>query len=86
MHQDSTQYEIFPDRLHLRRVDASRNQRQFYLMAVQRDLFDGAKLVPEWARIGSSGQIKTSHHADEEPTMNDLAGVVSAKRKCGYRA
>ncbi len=32
MHQDSRQYEIFPDRLRLRRVDESKKLRQFYLM------------------------------------------------------
>ncbi len=86
MDQDSRQYEIFPDRLHLRRVDASRNLRQFYLMTVQRDLFGGAQLVTEWGRIGSSGHIKTSHHADEGQAINELAEIVSAKRKRGYRA
>ncbi len=85
MDQDSRQYEIFPDRLHLRRVDASRNLRQFYLMTVQRDLFGGAQLVTERGRIGSSGQIKTSYHADEGQAINALAEIVSAKRKRGYR-
>ncbi len=77
--------EIFPDRLHLCRIDESKKLRQFYLMTVQRDLFGGAQLVHEWGRIGSSGQIKTSHHADEGQAINELAEIVSAKRKRGYR-
>ena len=53
-------------------------------MTVQRDLFGGAQLVTEWGRIGSSGQLKTSYHADEGQAVNELAEIVSAKRKRGY--
>jgi predicted DNA-binding WGR domain protein len=54
MSEERTQFEVFPDRLHLRRVDPAKKMRRFYLMTVQRDLFGGAQLVREWGRIGSS--------------------------------
>lgn len=79
------QLEIFPDRMHLRREDPSRNMRRFYLMAVQRDLFGGASLIREWGRIGSSGQLRIDHHADEGRAVDALADLVTAKRKRGYR-
>lgn len=84
MGEDHTQFEVFPDRLHLRRVDPAKNMRRFYFMTVQRDLFGGAQLVREWGRIGSSGKIMSSHHADEAQAVNALAEIVTAKRKRGY--
>lgn len=78
------QFEVFPDQLHLRRVDPVKNMRRFYLMTVQRDLFGGAQLVREWGRIGSSGQISSSHHVDEAQAVNALAAIVTIKRKRGY--
>jgi predicted DNA-binding WGR domain protein len=84
MREDHRQFEVFPDRLHLRRVDPAKSMRRFYLMTVQRDLFGGAQLVREWGRIGSSGKIMSSHHADEAQAVDALAEIVAAKRKRGY--
>jgi predicted DNA-binding WGR domain protein len=84
MSEERTQFEVFPDRLHLRRVDTEKNMRRFYLMTVQRDLFGGAQLVREWGRIGSSGKIKTSYHVDEGRAVDKLAEIVCAKQKRGY--
>jgi predicted DNA-binding WGR domain protein len=84
MSEDHTQFEVFPDRLYLRRVDPAKSMRRFYLMTVQRDLFGGAQLVREWGRIGSSGKIMSSHHADEAQAVDALAEIVAAKRKRGY--
>lgn len=78
------QHEIFPDRLHLRREDQTRNMRRFYLMTVQRDLFGGARLVREWGRIGSAGRVQVSHHADEGKAIDALTDIARSKRKRGY--
>jgi predicted DNA-binding WGR domain protein len=86
MFDDDSQYEVFPDRLHLRRVDPVKNMRRFYLMTVQRDLFGGAMLVREWGRIGSPGKVKTSHFRDEGRAVDALAVKVDQKRKRGYVA
>ena len=84
MPEDPKQLQVFPDRLHLRRVDTEKNMRRFYLMSVQRDLFGGAQLIREWGRIGSGGKIKTSFHLDEGQAVDRLAEIVKAKRKRGY--
>lgn len=84
MKDTGAQFEIFPDRLHLRRIEPAKNMRRFYLMTVQRDLFGGASLIREWGRIGSSGQMRVDHHADEGHAVDALADMVTAKRKRGY--
>ena len=84
MSEDHTQFEVFPDRLHLRRVDPAKNMRRFYLMTVQRDLFGGASLIREWGRLGSPGKVRVDHHPDEGHAVNALADLMAAKRKRGY--
>ena len=58
------QFEIFPGQIRLRREDASQNMRRFYQMVVPRDLFEGASLIREWGRIGSSGPVRIDHYPD----------------------
>ena len=79
------QLEVFPDRLHLRRVDPARRMHRFYEMAVQRDLLGGAALVYEWGRIGSPGQVRREIHRDEGQTMDALIARARAKTRRGYR-
>jgi predicted DNA-binding WGR domain protein len=79
-----TQFEVFPDRLHLRREKPSKNLRRFYLMTVPRDLFGGASLIREWGRIGSPCKLQIEHHPDEGRAVNALAEIMAAKRKRGY--
>jgi predicted DNA-binding WGR domain protein len=84
MSEDHRQFEVFPDRLHLRRVDPAKSMRRFYLMTVQRDLFGGASLIREWGRLGSPGKVRVDHHPDEGHAVNALADLMAAKRKRGY--
>jgi len=79
------QMEVFPDRMHLRRVDPGKNMRRFYAMTVQRDLFGGATLIREWGRLGSPGRVRIDRHPDEGHAVNALADIVAAKRKRGYQ-
>lgn len=85
MAEDPKQLQVFPDRLHLRRINPEKNMRRFYLMTVQRDLFGGALLIREWGRIGSTGKIKTSYHRDEGQAIDALNDIATAKRKRGYK-
>lgn len=78
------QLEVFPDRMHLRREEPSKNMRRFYLMTVQRDLFGGASLIREWGRLGSPGRVQVEHHPDEGHAVDALADIATAKRKRGY--
>jgi predicted DNA-binding WGR domain protein len=84
MSEDYVQFEVFPDRLHLRREEPAKRMRRFYLMTVQRDLFGGATLVREWGRIGSPGKLQIEHHPDEGRAVNALVEIMAAKRKRGY--
>jgi predicted DNA-binding WGR domain protein len=79
------QSETFPSRIKLRRIDAGKNMRRFYLMTVQRDLFGGATLTREWGRIGSPGKLQKSHHGDEGQAVDALATLAQQKFKRGYR-
>lgn len=54
----------FPDRIRVRREDASQNMHRFYRMVVQRDVFGGASLIREWRRIVRTGQVRIDHHPD----------------------
>jgi predicted DNA-binding WGR domain protein len=85
MTDEYAQLEVFPDRLHLRREEPSKNLRRFYLMTAQRDLFGGATLIREWGRIGSPGKLQIEHHPDEGRAVNALAEIMAAKRKRGYQ-
>ncbi|MFT6073736.1 MAG: putative DNA-binding WGR domain protein [Yoonia sp.] len=82
---DVDQFEVFPDRLHLRRDVPAKNMRRFYLMTVQRDLFGGASLIREWGRVGSPGKVQVEHHPDEGRAVDALADITQRKRKRGYR-
>ncbi|RUW10002.1 WGR domain-containing protein, partial [Mesorhizobium sp. M1A.F.Ca.IN.020.06.1.1] len=42
--------------VHLRRIDAMRNMRRFYVLAIQPTLFGGASVIRNWGRIGTNGQ------------------------------
>lgn len=81
---NSTQLQVFPDRLLMHRVDPAKNMRRFYLMTVQRDLFGGATLIKEWGRIGSAGKLQRDQHPDEGQAIDALADIAKAKHKRGY--
>jgi predicted DNA-binding WGR domain protein len=80
----SRQLEVFPDKMHLRRVDPMKNMNRFYALTVQRDLFGGASLIREWGRMGSPGRVVIEHHRDEGHAVNALIDQVSVKRRRGY--
>lgn len=79
-----TQLEMFPDSLHLRRIDPAANMARFYQMVVQRDLFGGATLTREWGRIGSPGTVRANHYPDEGQAVDALAHLAKAKVRRGY--
>ncbi len=79
------QLEVFPDRLHLRRIDPNRQMYRFYELVVQRDLLGGAALVCEWGRIGSPGKVRREVHRDEGQAINALIARARAKTQRGYQ-
>ncbi|MDB4111152.1 WGR domain-containing protein [Yoonia sp.] len=80
------QLDVFPDQIRLRREEPSKNVRRFYMMVVQPDLFGGASLIREWGRLGSAGQVRIDHHADEGQAINALSNLMASKRKRGYHS
>lgn len=78
------QLDVFPDHMHQRREDPSKNLRRFYMLCVQRDLFGGASLIHEWGRIGSHGRVRIDYHKDEGHAINALLDLAASKYKRGY--
>lgn len=73
-----------PTPLHLRRIDASRNMRRFYLLSIQPTLFGGASLIRNWGRIGTNGQTMMQTF-DNGTDAGDLFGRLErTKRRRGY--
>lgn len=84
MANDEAQLDIFPDQTRLHREVPSQNMRRFYRMVVQRDLFGGASLIREWGRMGSGGQVRIDHHADEGRAVTALMALAAQKQRRGY--
>ena len=78
------QLDVFPTRLHLRRVDPARNMRRYYRMEILSDLFGDVSLVREWGRIGSRGQMLIEIHVDEGQAINSLMKLARTKQRKGY--
>lgn len=76
--------QLEPDPLHLRRIDATRNMRRFYLLSIQPTLFGGAALVRNWGRIGTSGQTMMQTFDDGTKAGEAFAKLERTKRRRGY--
>jgi predicted DNA-binding WGR domain protein len=70
--------------IHLRRIDATRNMRRFYELALQPTLFGDVALVRNWGRIGSSGQSMIETFNEEEEAARTFVRLMAAKRRRGY--
>ena len=70
--------------LHLRRIDASRNMRRFYLLSIQPTLFGGASLIRNWGRIGTNGQTMMQTFDDSMHAGDAFGRLVRTKRRRGY--
>lgn len=79
------QFEIFPDRLILRREATTHDAPRFFKMIVHRDLFGGASLMRESGQIGRAGHLRIEHHQDEGAAVDALAVLAAKKRKYGYQ-
>lgn len=76
--------ELEPHPLHLRRIDATRNMRRFYLLSVQPTLFGGAALVRNWGRIGTNGQRMMQTFDVSTDAVDAFGRLERAKRRRGY--
>lgn len=73
-----------PAPLYLRRIDATRNMRRFYLLSIQPTLFGGVSLIRNWGRIGTSGQVMTRTFEDSVEAGEAFECMARAKRRRGY--
>jgi predicted DNA-binding WGR domain protein len=62
----------------LHRTDLVKNMRRFYRLDVQRDMVGAWRLIREWGRIGSAGQIRMASYATAAEAQR------SAKERRGY--
>ena len=71
--------------LRLERIEHVRNCWRWYVLSIQRTLFDEWALIREWGRIGQqAGQSRTSLFETEEAALSALHEVRQAKARRGY--
>lgn len=76
--------QLPPHLVHLRRVDATRNMRRFYLLSLQPTLFDGVAVIRNWGRIGMSGQTMMQTFDDKARAGEAFNRLERTKRRRGY--
>ena len=76
---------VQPYRLHIERIDPSKNMARFYALSIEPNLFGGTSLVRSWGRIGSRGQQKIHVFDSEAKAVDLLLTLLRRKRSRGYR-
>lgn len=76
--------DLEPYPLHLRRVDAARNMKRFYMLSIQPTLFGGFSLVRNWGRIGTNGQTMVQTFDGSAEAGEAFGRLERVKRKRGY--
>ena len=67
------------------RVSRRRNERRFYHLYLQPDLFGGVDLMRENGRIGSAGMLRAIHFDFEEDARLEMCRIARRKIGRGYR-
>jgi len=67
------------------RADAGRRIDRFYVVDVQRDLFDRATVWLEWGRRGQPGRLRRKVYADPADADREAARVIRRRLQRGYR-
>jgi len=81
----SVQLALFPEVVELTRVRPEMNERRFYSLEIQPDLFGRTLLVQRWGRIGTSGRQRLELHPDAGTALSALTQLARNKRRRGYR-
>lgn len=68
----------------LRRTDAARNMRRFYLVGVHADLLAGWSVLREWGRIGRRGRVRIEPFTELAAAETAGARIERANRRRGY--
>ena len=72
-------------RLHVQRIDATKNMARYYTMSIEPDLFGGASLVRHWGRIGTRGKERVDLFKDERQAIGYFLFLARQKRARGYK-
>ena len=78
--------KLEPGPLHLRRIDAARNMRRFYVLSIQPTLFGEVSLIRNWGRIGTNGQTMVQTFDGSAEAGEAFGRLERAKRRRGYAA
>jgi predicted DNA-binding WGR domain protein len=68
----------------LMRVRPDKNERRFYTLTVDVDLFGCALLVRRWGRLGTYGRARLEAHQTVSAALAALATLARTKRRRGY--
>ncbi|NTG25066.1 WGR domain-containing protein [Agrobacterium rhizogenes] len=74
-----------PYRLHIQRIDPSRNMARFYEISLEPTLFGETSLVRIWGRLGTRGQQRIDVFSSEKPAVEAFLKLLRQKRAKGYR-
>jgi predicted DNA-binding WGR domain protein len=66
------------------RVRPDKNERRFYVLTVDVDLFGCALLVRHWGRLGTSGRMRLDAHQSVSAAVAALAMLARTKRRREY--
>lgn len=75
----------FSSYLRLESTDPATNRARFYAVTLQATLWDELALVCGWGRIGTAGQLRVVHCADEAAARTALAAVLRRRLRHGYQ-
>jgi predicted DNA-binding WGR domain protein len=79
------QLPLFPERVTLTRIQPALNERRYYQIEVQADLFGTVVLARRWGRIGRSCRMRLEPYPDFGSALNALASLARRKRQRGYQ-
>ncbi|WP_319005557.1 WGR domain-containing protein [Pararhizobium sp. YC-54] len=81
---DSARMIAQPYHLYIERTEPEQNMARFYAISIEPTLFGDACLTRRWGRIGSRGQSKVHHFAQEKEAVQLFLDLVRQKRRRGY--
>lgn len=73
-----------PYHLYVERTEPHRNMARFYAVSIEPTLFGDTCMTRRWGRIGSKGQMKVHHFAQEKEAVELFLDLVRQKRQRGY--
>ena len=69
---------------HLEKHDPAKNQKRFYRLSVQPNLFGEWTLFKEWGRISSQGTLRLEWYVTKDEAETVLFAIEKKKKRKGY--